>query len=379
MVLHVAGQEARLDILEGALRGVANDEAACRLILAGDPPAMAGLACTLAGQVTLAAPRAGLAARAIARAADREPPPRQLGAPEIPPGLSVAEALVLVISHLTDVILHWAALIPRLPEGGADPEPVHQLRVAVRRLRSALAIFRRATAGPDAAQIFRDLGGALKALAAILGTARDWDVFLDGTGAAVAEAFAADKRITALMAAAGRKRQAAYGALHAHLASRAWRDLALHLALLPAARPWVPPSPLPEERDEYGELRTPDPHASKRVTAAGEDFESLPPEAMHEARKQAKQLRYACEFFAPLFPAKPVKRFLERLEDVQEALGAVNDGHVAAALMAQLAAGPDGRFAAGVVQGFVAAVSAPAARRAGKAWAKLVRQSGFWD
>ncbi len=397
MALHVAGEEARLDILEGALRGVAHDEPACRLVLAGDPPAMAALVSTLAGQVTVAVPRAGLAARAIARAADRPPPPRQLGAPEIPAGLSVAQALVLVISHLTDVILHWAALIPAVGVDNPDPEPVHQMRVAVRRLRSALAIFRRATAGPEAAAVLRELGRALKALAARLGAARDWDVFLAGTGAAVTAAFAGDKRIAALMAAAGRKRQAAYAALHAHLDSRAWRDLSLRLALLPAARPWVPAAPLPEERDEYGELRNPDPHASmlaasatayaaqalqrsfKRVTASGEDFETLSPDAMHEARKQAKQLRYACEFFAPLFPAKPVKRFLERLEDVQEALGAVNDGHVAAALMAQLAAGPDGRFAAGVVQGYVAAVSAPAARRAEKAWGKLVRQEGFWE
>ena len=264
------------------------------------------------------------------------------------------------------------------------------MRVAVRRLRSALAVFRRATAArgaaPGTAEMFKELAGSLKSLAATLGAARDWDVFVAGTGAAVAEAFAGDKRVAALMAAAARKRGAAYVELHRFLGSAAWRDLALRLALLPVARPWEPPEPLPNERDEFGELRPHDPHASmlgapavvyaaqalqrsfRRVTAAGEDFEALSPEAMHEARKQAKQLRYACEFFAPLFAAKPARRFLERLEDVQEALGAVNDGHVAAALMAQLAAGPEARFAAGVVQGYVAAASAPAARRAGKAW-----------
>jgi triphosphatase len=393
--LHTGGAPARLEILQGALRGVAHDEPACRLILSGPGPAMAALATALSGAVRLSIPRAGLAARAIALAQGTAPSPRQLGAPEIPHGLTVSDALVLVISHLTDVILHWAAVVPA-HKPGANAEPVHQMRVAVRRLRSALAIFRRATIGQDSTALFRSLGHALRALAAILGAARDWDVFLAGTGAEIGAAFSGDKRVTALLAAASRKRATAYAAVIAHLASPAWHDLALRLALLPAARPWSPPVPALPERDEFGELRVLELHANllaasaeayasqalhrslKRVTSAGEDLSALSPDALHEARKNGKQLRYACEFFAPLFPAKPTRRFLERLEDLQEALGAVNDSHVAASLMDQLSAGADGRFASGVVLGYVAATSAPAARRAGKAWSKLLKQPVFW-
>ncbi len=393
--LLVAGEPARLDVLEGALRGVVQDEAACRITLAGAAPAMADLAARLAGQIPLGIPRAGLAARAIALAQGTAPAPPPLGAPEIPPGATVAEALVLVIGHLTGAMLHWAALIPA--EAGATPEPVHQMRVAVRRLRSALAIFRRATAAPDAAVLFRALGQDLKTLASALGAARDWDVFLAGAGADIGAAFAADKRVAALLAAAIRKRQAAYTALAAHMASPAWRDLALRLALLPASRPWAPTHPGFPERDEFGELKQPDDHSSllaapaasyaaqalhrsrKRVAAAGEDLAALAPEALHDARKAAKQLRYACEFFAPLFPPKPVRRFLARLEEVQETLGTVNDSHVAAALMSQLAPGPEGKFATGVVQGYVAATSTPAAKQAAKAWHKLLGQPPFWD
>jgi CHAD domain-containing protein len=393
--LLVAGEPAQLDVLEGALRGVVQDEAACRIILSGAAPAMAALAARLAGQVPLAVPRAGLAARAIALAQGTAPTPRPLGAPEIPPGATVSDALILVIGHLTGVMLHWAALIPA--EAGASPEPVHQMRVAVRRLRSALAIFRRATSAPGAGALFRALGQDLKTLAAELGAARDWDVFLDGAGADIASAFATDKRVAALLAAAARKRQAAYAKLAAHMASPAWRDLALRLALLPASQPWAPASDGLPERDEFGELKPLGDHASllaapaasyaaqalhrsrKRMAAAGEDLAALPAEALHDARKAAKQLRYACEFFAPLFPPKPARRFLARLEDVQETLGAVNDSHVAAALMGQLSPGPDGKFATGLVQGYVAATSAPAARQAGKAWTKLLGQAPFWD
>jgi len=103
----------------------------------------------------------------------------------------------------------------------------------------------------------------------------------------------------------------------------------------------------------------------------------LPPDALHELRKDAKRLRYAAEFFAPLFPVKPTRRFLERLVDLQEALGAVNDSHVAAALMARLGGGDRG-FATGVVQGYVAARSAGLAAGASRAWKKLGQQDCFW-
>ena len=66
--LQTGGHPARLDIIQGALRGVAQDAPACRLILSGPGPAMADLATALAGQVRLTTPCAGLAAHAMALA-----------------------------------------------------------------------------------------------------------------------------------------------------------------------------------------------------------------------------------------------------------------------------------------------------------------------
>ncbi len=406
--LDLGGQAARLDIVEGALRGVARDQPACRLILSGPPPSthptpksppapgLASLASQLGAQLPLMVPPCSLAASAIAVGLGVAAAPGRLGAPEIPPGATVAEALGLVITHLTRVLLHWAGPIATVVPG-QDTEPVHQMRVAVRRLRSALAVFRRASGGPEGAALFRTIGSELKTLAAVLGAARDWDVFLAGDGHAIGQAFADDKRVGTLLAAASRKRTAAYAAVAAQLASPGWARLALRLALLPIAAPWQPPSGPHPPRDEYGEVLPTEDQANllaapaeafaahalqrrfKRVAGAGEDVSALPPDAMHDARKLAKRLRYACEFFAPLFPPKPVRRFLERLEDVQEALGAVNDGHVAAALMEQIAGSGEARFANGVVQGYVAASRAPSARRAGRAWTKLLEQPVFWE
>jgi CHAD domain-containing protein len=261
---------------------------------------------------------------------------------------------------------------------GETPDPVHQMRVAVRRLRSALAIFRRGV--PDSA--FGMLDRDLKALAAKLGEARDWDVFLGGTGADVQLAFPDDKRIASLIAAGTRRRAAAYTALGAFVASDAFNTLSLRLALLPTVRPWD----RTEDPDQAARLAAPckDFAAAalhrlfKRLLNAGDGFAELPHSALHDVRKLAKRLRYGSEFFAPLFGAKAVKRFVKKLVDLQEALGAVNDGAVAAHLMAELEAGADRAFAVGVVRGYVAAVGAPAAAGAGKAWRKFTQASPFW-
>jgi CHAD domain-containing protein len=366
---------ARLDVVEGDLRGVAHDEPACRVVLAGPAADMSRLAEALAAQATLRVPRSGLAAGAIALARGTAPAPRHLGTPHVPPGLTVDEALVLITAHLADVILHWSATAPL----GVEVEPVHQMRVAVRRLRSALSVFRRAAPG----SAIGNLTGQIKALAGLLGEARDWDVFLAETGAAVQLAFPQDRRISGLIAAAARRRAIAYQKLGAYLGSAEWHRLALSLALLPTTRPWASNA---AEAPDTDMLTAPAAsyaaqalqRAYKHMLAAGDDLSALPAEALHDVRKRAKKFRYSIEFFTPLFPAKAVRQFVDRLVDLQTALGTLNDGAVAAALMARLAGGADRAFAAGVVQGYVAALQMPAAESAWKAWRKLSKHETFW-
>jgi CHAD domain-containing protein len=377
--LHMAGAPARLAVLEGTVRGVTQDRASCHVIVTGQAAAAGALASALSDVVRLTVPRAGLAAQAMAVARGQVPAARRTGAPSIPPGTTVAEALACVVTHLADVILHWASLVP----GAATPEPVHQMRVAVRRLRSALSVFRRAAQDEGGACAWLDeLAGQLKSLASQLGQARDWDVFIVGTGEDVAGAFPKDRRIAQLNAGAARKREAAYAELASFFASRTWAKLEITLALLPTLRPWGEGSQpggsfrlaLPIRDYAADSLK----RRLKSVLTYGDDLSAHDPAELHELRKQAKRLRYATEFFAPLFPDKPVRRYLPRLEDLQEELGALNDRTVAAALMEQLGGGADRAFAAGVVMGFGAASSARAAARIQRAWDKFIQARPFW-
>ena len=219
-----------VSLLEGALRGVTREAEICRLTLTGPAARLQALSSELGAAVRLTAPRQALAAEAIALARGAVPAARQTGAPAVPVGMNLADAMSLVLSHLTDVILAGTENAAE----GRTPGPVHQLRVAIRRLRSALSIFRRAV-DPAA---FEAVTPGLKQFAAVLGAARDWDVFLAGTGQAVAGALPEERRITAMLEAGERRRVAAYAALGTYLEGPDFRALELGLVQLAALRPW---------------------------------------------------------------------------------------------------------------------------------------------
>jgi triphosphatase len=361
-------------LLEGALRGVTQERPVCRLLLTGPGPRLQTLSSEIGDAIGLAAPRWSLAAEAIALARGIDPAARQVGAPAVPSGTSLRDAVALVLSHLTDVILAGASPAPN----GHSPEPVHQMRVAVRRLRSALSIFRRAVESPA----LEAVKPGLKQLASVLGAARDWDVFLAGTAHAVSDALPGDRRIGAMLEAGERRRVAAYAALGRYLTGGEFHALEVALVQLAALRPWE--AEASEEQvarlgEAAGHFAS---HQFERrlehILAPGPDISNLPVEELHTIRKQGKRLRYAAEFFSPLYGKRSARRFIGRLSTLQEALGHLNDTAAAGDLMASLGQTADRQFAAGAVQGFVAARQGDTRRDIGEAWSKFRRQEPFW-
>lgn len=335
------------------------------------------LAQALAEEIDLAIPTASLAAEARAVATASATAPRQAGAPKLPPGLSVAEAFGCVSGHLADVIQYNT---PLAAAGRDGPEPVHEMRVAVRRLRSAIALFRPAVGCPavDSAAT------TLKTLANCLAPARDWDVFVGETAVAVAKVLPDDASLRRLRAAAERRRRRAYAALRAWLRGVEFRRLGIALAELAGGHAWTAAvSPAQAETLALGL----DDFANRalgrrlnRLATAGDAIEHLDPEALHAIRLRAKRMRYVAEVFAPLYPGKATRRFMRRLATLQDRLGRLNDSAVADGLMAELGAGAGGRaHAAGLVRGFLAARSGGARGRIARAWQRFHRLEPFWS
>ncbi len=375
----VSGDEgpATLGLLRGTLRAVADERPVCRVHLGGTEAAVHALALAIAAELRLAVPQASLAAEGQSLAHGAPAPPRHSGAPWLPPGLSIIGAFGFVLGHLTDVILHAAAAVGA---PGADPEPVHQMRVAVRRLRSALAVFRPAIASPAVDRLVADL----KAFGTRLGPSRDWDVFMNETLRDVLAAVPDDARLSRLAHAAERRRHTAYLTLREFLAGPEFRQLGIDLAWLASAQSWQADLP-PEAEDvlQTGLLSFAGSVLHRRhrkLLAAGDHIDDLDPAGLHAVRLRAKRLRYTVEMFAALFPGKAPRRFLRRLSALQERLGELNDVATVGPLLAELG-GPAGRhgYAVGLISGFGAARGAERRGHSLRSWQKFCHQSLFWE
>ena len=378
-ILSQPEDETSVTLLQGHLRAVAATAPACRLTLSG--PAAITVAIALSSTLRLSVAPSSLALEALTLAG-RAVPKRPLGAPGLEPGLDVDGGFALVVAHLAGVILHHAQAAP----SDTGPEPVHQMRVALRRLRSAIGLFRRAVACPE----LDTVAAELKTLGRHLGPPRDWDVFTAGTGRKVGLAFPDDLAVTRLLAAAERRRRDAYAALRAYLAGPEFRATGIALTALATGRPWQQVSiEDPEEAQHLAELQRSNlrDYAGRalnrrlaRVVAPGADLSGLPLPALHDIRLHAKRLRYACEFFSPLFPGRNTSRFLRRMSALQERLGLINDGVVAQSLMAELPERAPGRaYATGVVRGFVAGQSNSGLRKLERTWQRFLRIEPFWQ
>ncbi|WP_312105542.1 CYTH and CHAD domain-containing protein [Acinetobacter venetianus] len=104
-------------------------------------------------------------------------------------------------------------------------------------------------------------------------------------------------------------------------------------------------------------------------------FLDLPVEQQHRTRKRVKQLRYCIDFIAGLYPEKNIQPFLDKLEPIQEYLGFYNDLYVAEKIFEQQAVGqPKFLFALG----WVKAQQPHVAKKADKKLKTLSIQDAFW-
>lgn len=351
--------------LEGRIETDAGRLRVARMVLEGAAGDILPLAAELAESLPLLPAATSLAEEALALAEARPPRARRSGPPSLAGAETVEEAFLAALAHLQNVLLAETPQA-RLEAG---PRGVHQSRVAIRRLRSILKLFRPIADGPD----WRAWDGQLRDLAGALGVARDWDVFLAGIGPATLGALGGDPRLKRLLRAAGRERVAAYAALAAVLGGPGFRRtiwLGMQLAMI---RPTgLEPQPLRPFAAELLRKRW------KRLKRAGEAMEGLDTTALHEMRLDAKRLRYAAEPFAALWPGKRARRFGRRLADLQEALGLANDATVARHLASRLAGRGASEFAIGTVTGFAAGRAEGSRLAAIGAWRALRNAGPFW-
>ena len=293
-------------------------------------------------------------ARGFDLAAGTPPAARRPRKLRLDPSVTLDEAFATI---LRSCFLHLLQSLPAA-EDGRNPEGVHQLRVALRRIRSALGLMRSvgALSNLDA------LRSEARWLAQDLSAARDWDVFQLETLPTIAKACPSIAGFDALGRAAAKRQSDAYRKAHHALDDRRCAMFLIGLGNWIETRGWRNDV----AAEDLGRLAEPAFNFAQRILSEqyarvlkrGRRFKSLTMDELHRVRLATKRMRYLSEFLLPLFAdRKSARKFARRLAGLQEELGAFNDMAVTASLLDGLEAEPDGAIAAAAIAGWQARAS----------------------
>lgn len=273
--------------------------------------------------------------------------------PSLPARAGLAGFAAAVLDACMEQVLANAS---EIAAGSLDDEHVHQLRVGVRRLRTALRELPflegvRAEVEPALIGVFRDLGAhrdrghVLRKIAPLVEAA-------GGRPLRVPADFHAATDPGELVRGAPFQ-DALFGLLLATEEVRGGRSGKVKRLL----------------RARLARLR-------RQVTRDGAQFTQLRLDEQHRVRKRLKRLRYLAEFAAPLYPAGKVEDFIAALKPAQDALGEYTDEVMAQALYQDLAGSdPGARFGVQWLQDRRAG-EAKACRRALR---EFRRAAPFWN
>jgi triphosphatase len=273
-----------------------------------------------------------------------------------------------------------------------DPEGLHQMRVALRRMRAAISLFADMLVDPQT----QGMKAEFKWITGELGPARELDVFIRQVVNPVAHSKPNGAGVAVLARDLRQRREDAVARAAAAIESARFRALVLDSAAWIETGDWTRDDLLRPLREQpvtvaaAEELR----RRWRKILKRGARLDELDPQQRHKLRIDTKKLRYASEFFAGAFPGKKAARrrhdFVACLEKLQDALGDLNDiavheGLTERIVSAQGASGKqrEGRakkaFAAGRLSGREEARIASVLKDAERAYRPFVKAKPFWS
>jgi triphosphatase len=251
---------------------------------------------------------------------------------------NVDEAIGICLNNcISHFLSNWPAF-----QTGDRVRAVHQMRVAMRRMRSILGVFQRAFPCAEFVQ-FRQQA---KLIAAALADARNWDVFIDLIAQGPLAAFPNDAGLPMLLIDAEKHRHAGYKTASAALAAAATSGFILSLQAFIAKHGWrngpsgdsLPSLTAPSDIFFAQHLM----RLHRSILKSGKNFDQMTPYHRHELRKEFKKLRYLVDFFRDLFDMRAnSKSYMEVVSMLQDQLGIFNDMSTADEMVAKLHIGGD--------------------------------------
>ena len=252
------------------------------------------------------------------------------------------------------VLAHLMANQPAAAAG--DTEGVHQMRVAIRRLRAALVLFRPRLERHAEARFTE----ALRSLGHIFGEARDWDVFCREMLASAEEHGVARSWLDLLRGPAEAERAAAHARVADELRAPMLTATVLGLAEWGAPDTEAMHIPLVDRAPKLVK------RLQRRVVRRGHNIAQCSDEELHALRKALKKLRYSVEFLSPVYRDKQARAYLHVIKKLLKHLGSLNDAVMVLALAERLGGERQPELAPAV-----AALAAWAARSQDKAHRRI--------
>lgn len=255
-----------------------------------------------------------------------------------------------------------------------DPVPLHQARVAIRRIRSALTLFGPCLE-PEATERFED---TLRRFGRILGAGRDHDVFAQDIKQSASKAGRDGAWLPLLIPTVETNRRKAYRQVQALIRSHEPTGFVLALAGWLEGDVWDV-SGVASQRlaDSVPDLLD---RLRKKALKRGRHLEKRTLAELHALRKTLKKLRYSVEFCASLYPAKPVKRYRKCCKDVLDILGEINDTVGAEARLESLPTRDSALTPAiGLVERMALERRKAAVKKLHDAWKDFETEKPFWS
>jgi triphosphatase len=307
--------------------------------------------------------------------------------PELSAGMSAGRAFTMVGRAC---LRHLVANVPAM--AGRDGNALHQMRVALRRLRAAISLFS-VVASDDRADAIKT---ELRWLAQELGPARDLDTLLFEVIKPLRKQHTKEPGLVSISNMFTRKRLKNYRRAQEAVQSARFRTLVLDAAEWVEAGPWSTSedASMRARREMPIEIYAAEQlsHRYKRIRRRGTRINDLNPQQLHRLRIQVKKARYATEFFSSVYhgkkSARQRKKIKSSLIQLQNCLGGVNDIVTHKALFAEIIASRarglteeqsrHRAFAAGLIIGDQQAQLQKLLDSARKSYSRFARAKAFW-
>jgi inorganic triphosphatase YgiF len=380
---HVSAGGARIELAldRGRITGNEADEAICELELelkSGTPDALHAYAASLAARHELRLLPQSKSGRGYLLVGRRGAPVCKAGSNSLSQAETADDAIAALITACIGQFLgNWPAFLR-----DENPGAVHQMRVALRRLRALLRIVEKEL-GTTA---FGGLRDEAKRIAGSMGDARNWDVLVPMLRQGPGAAFPDHDGMPALFAQVEAARSQSYDRVRALLDDPATARFVIDAAAMAYGRKWR------DGVDADGLDRLTAPvrsfardcldRAQARVRKRGKGFRHHSPEQLHRLRIALKGLRYAADLFGPLFhETKRVKAFREVASTAQDVLGGAHDAAVLEGALGHLdetGAPQVAQEARGIALGWFARDLTVQGREVRRAWRRFKRLDPFW-